>query len=200
MRIALNLKKLAHEIVPVHLLKNGGEQFSADFSKLNNAHKIPVLVHEETVLAQSVAIMEYLEAIFPETPLYPKDEISKAYCRQLIEIINSDIQPLQNLSLLKKLVKEHGLNDEQKVAWIKHWISLGFDSFEELLQKTAGHFCMGNTIGVADCYLVPQVYNAERYGVDMNRYPKISEITKRCLEQPAVRDAHPDNQIDAPKE
>lgn len=197
-RIALNIKNLPHEIVPVHLLNNGGEQFSEEFSKLNKAHRIPVIVHDDRTIAQSVAIMEYLDASFPEHPLYPRDEGQKALARQLIEIINSDIQPLQNLSVLKKLVKEHGFSEEEKVAWIKHWITLGFESFESLLESSSGNFCMGDSAGVVDCYLVPQVYNAVRFGVDMSRFPKIAEINERCLALESFQKAHPDNQLDTP--
>ena len=199
-RIALNLKGLDYEIIPVHLIKDGGEQFKDDFKDINAASKIPVLVDGEHTIAQSVAILEYLDEVYPEHKLYPESLAQKALTRQLVEIINSDIQPLQNLCVLKKIVRDHGFTDKQKVDWIKHWITEGFHSFETLLKKTAGTFCVGNQPGVADCFLIPQVYNAERFEVDMDKFPKIKEITARCLELEAFENAHPSNQPDTPVE
>lgn len=198
-RIAMNLKNLDYQIVPVHLVKDGGEQYTPDFTSINQAQKVPVLDHAGNIIAQSVAIIEYLEAIFRETQLYPTAPHERALCRQLIEIINSDIQPLQNLRVLKKLAGDHGFSDIDKKLWIQHWISLGFESYEKLLQTTAGEYSMGDSPSAADCFLIPQVYNAERWGVDMDFYPKIVEINKRALENPAFIKAHPANQPDTPK-
>lgn len=199
-RIALNLKGLEHEIIPVHLLKDGGEQFSEAFTQINQAHKIPALDYNGDIIAQSVAIIEFLDEAHPETPLLPKDRRQKALARQLIEIINSDIQPLQNLAVLKKLIADHNFTDDQKVTWIRHWISLGFESYEALLQKTAGEYSVGDTPSMADCFLIPQVYNAKRFQVDLSRFPTIARINEKALKHPAFIDAHPDNQIDTPKD
>ena len=198
-RIALNLKNIEYETVPVHLLHEGGEQFKPEFTKLNPGHKIPVIVHEGRTIAQSVAILEYIESQFEGYSLFPRDDYNKALCRQLVEVINSDIQPLQNLSVLKKLKADHGFSDEEKVEWIKHWINIGFETFETLLVKSGGQYCMGDNISIADCYLVPQVYNANRFGVNMDRYPRISKINKTCLQREEVIAAHPDNQVDSPE-
>ena len=198
-RIALNLKNQPFETVPVHLLNDGGEQFKEAFSKVNGAHRIPSIDHSGKIISQSVAIMEYLETQFPTPALYPTDSFQKALCRQLVEIINSDIQPLQNLSVLKKLVNDHGFTDDQKENWIRHWISLGFASFEKLLNKTSGEFCVGDSPGVADCFLIPQVYNAIRFKVDMTAYPKIVAINEKALKLEAFILASPENQPDAPK-
>ncbi len=197
-RIALNLKNLEYDIVPIHLVKDGGVQFSPRFTSINRGQKVPVLDHAGHIVAQSVAIIEYLEALFRETFLYPKTPYDRALCRQLIEIINADIQPLQNLSVLTKLVKEHNFSEDEKVAWIQHWINRGFGSYETLLEKSAGEYSVGDSPTAADCFLIPQVYNAQRFGVDMAPFPTIARINEKCLQHPAFIQAHPDNQPDCP--
>lgn len=199
-RIALNLKGLNYQTLPIHLLRSGGEQFSSEYSKINAAHKVPTLVTDDGILSQSVAIIEYLENQFPEPALYPKDLYQLGLSRQLVEIINSDIQPLQNLSVLKKLVSDYGLSEQQKEDWIRHWIQLGFQSFETLLEKTSGKFSMGEHPGVVDCFLIPQVFNAHRFQLDMSAFPKISAINERCLSLEAFIKAAPANQPDSPLE
>ncbi len=199
-RIALNLKGLEYETIPVHLLNDGGEQFKPEFSKLNPSHRLPVIEHEGNVIAQSVAIMTYLDAQFADHPLIPEEPLAKAQCLQLTEIINSDIQPLQNLSVLKKLVKEHGFSEEEKVAWIQHWISLGFQSLETLLEKTSGEFCLGDSPSMPDCFLMPQIFNALRWDVEMKPFPLITKIGKNCEAHQAFIEAHPSNQPDTPKD
>ncbi len=197
-RIALNLKKLDYETKPVHLLLEGGEQFTEEFKKLNPACKIPVLIRDRCVISQSVAIIEYLDEQFPEPELYPEDPLQRARVRQLCEMINSDIQPLQNLSVLKKLVKDHGFGEEQKLDWIHHWIRLGFGSFETLVSKNSGKFSLEDKPCAVDCFLIPQVYNALRFGVDMSSFPRIQSIYQQAAEQEAFVKAHPDNQPDFP--
>lgn len=195
-RIALNLKNLDYSIIPVHLVKEGGEQFTEDFTKLNRAQRIPVIEHDGQIIAQSVAIIEYLDTVFNDIPLMPDSPVKKAHCRQLVEIINSDIQPLQNLRVLQKLVNENGLSEDEKKSWIQFWITSGFHSYEAILQKTAGKFSMGDQLTSADCFLIPQVYNADRWDVDMTPFPKIQEINERALSLPAFVKAHPNNQPD----
>ena len=197
-RIALNLKNLDYEIKPIHLLRKGGEQFTEEFKKLNPACKIPVLVQDHCSISQSVAIIEFLDEQFPKPRLYPEDPLQRAGVRQLCEIINSDIQPLQNLSVLKKLVKDHGFSEEQKLDWIRHWITLGFQSFETLISKTCGKFSMEDEPCAVDCFLIPQVYNALRFGVNMSLFPKIQKIHEQAMEDEAFKKAHPDNQPETP--
>lgn len=199
-RIALNLKQLDYSIQPVHLIKEGGEQFKKSFTQLNAASKIPVLQHDENTISQSLAIIEYLEECFPQFPLFPKKPIERALTRQLCEIVNSDIQPLQNLSVLKKLVKDYGFSDDQKLDWIQHWISLGFHSFENLVKETAGDYCIGDQITAADCFLIPQIYNANRFQVDMSAFPTITKINDNACAHDAFITARPDQQPDFPKE
>lgn len=196
----MNLKNLDYEIVPVHLVANGGEQFNSDFSKINPAHRVPVLEHAGKVVSQSVAIIEYLEAIFRESHLYPTTPFERARCRQLVETINADIQPLQNLSVLKKLVQEHNFDEQAKDHWIQHWVTLGFETYEALAKETSGEFSVGDRPTAADCFLVPQVFNAQRFKVEMNMFPTILRVYNHCIKHPAFVKAHPLNQPDTPAE
>ncbi len=195
-RIALNLKNIDYEIVPVHLVK--GEQHTKEFTALNAANKIPVLDHDGLRVAQSVAIIEYLDSEFKTDPLYPTKRQDLALTRQLCEIINSDIQPLQNFAVLKKLVQDHGFSEDEKVKWIRHWIHLGFQSYEAIVSKTAGDFSMGDRPTAADCFLIPQIFNAERFELDMEPFPTIQKINRSATKHPAFVKAHPSNQPDTP--
>lgn len=198
-RIALNLKNLEYETIPVHLVKDGGEQHKDEFSLLNPSRRLPVLVHAGKPIAQSVAIIEYIDGIFLETQLYPTTPFERAKARQLVEIINSDIQPLQNLSVLKSLKEDWNFSEEDKVKWIQHWINLGFQSFESVVKETAGKYSIGDLPGVVDCFLIPQVFNAVRFNVDLSPFPTITSINETALKHPAFIKAHPDNQPDRPE-
>lgn len=197
-RIALNLKNIEYEIRPVHLLKNGGEQFNADYLALNPQGRVPVLVVENKVLTQSSAIIEYLEEAYPSPPLLPTNAIERAYVRSLAQIIACDIHPLNNLQVLaylKGFVKEDGFEQ----GWRIHWIQEGFAAFEQLLQKNeyCGQFCFGDMPGMADAFFIPQVYNAFRFGCEMSSFPLISGIYENCLRETAFFNAAPENQPDA---
>ncbi|NQZ19466.1 MAG: maleylacetoacetate isomerase [Bdellovibrionales bacterium] len=199
-RNALNHKNLTYDYAPVHLVKEGGEQFQESFKKLNPSSKVPVLEHNGNSFFQSTAIIEYLDEVFPENPLFPKEAVEKAKVRMLCEVINSDIQPLQNLRLLKSLVGEYGLNDEQKVTWIRRWIGEGFNTYEALIKTTAGSYSIGDNPTAADCFIVPQVYNALRFELDMSQFPTIQKVHDHCIKQEAFVKSHPDNQPDTPKD
>lgn len=199
-RLALELKSLNYEIIPVHLIREGGEQHLAGFKKINAASKIPVLVHNQQTIAQSIAIIEYLEQVFPQNPLLPLNPFQQAICRQMCEIINSDIQPLQNLGVLQKLTQQFNMNEEQKLLWIQHWIRLGFASYEALVEKHGGAFSLGDTPTMADCFLIPQIYNAHRFSINMNDYPRLKNIEEIMMKQEAYKKAHPDNQPDTPQD
>lgn len=197
-RIALNLKDIDYEIRPVHLLKNGGEQLNADYVALNPQGRVPVLVVENKVLTQSSAIIEYLEETYPTPPLLPDNALERAYVRSLAQIIACDIHPLNNLRVLaylKGTVKGDGFEH----AWRTHWIQEGFAAFEQSLQKHGycGKFCFGDMPGMADAFLVPQVYNALRFGCEMSSFPLISGIYENCLQETAFSNAAPENQPDA---
>ena len=197
-RIALNLKNIDYEIRPVHLLKNGGEQFKADYLALNPQGRVPVLVVENQVLTQSSAIIEYLEETYPTPPLLPTNALERAYVRSLAQIIACDIHPLNNLRVLaylKGFIKEDGFEQ----GWRIHWIQEGFAAFEQLLQKHGycGRFTYGDMPNMADAFLVPQVYNALRFGYEMSGFPLISGIYENCLQESAFSKAAPENQPDA---
>jgi maleylacetoacetate isomerase len=196
-RIALNLKNIDYEIRPVHLLKNGGEQFKADYLALNPQGRIPVLVVENKVLTQSSAIIEYLEETFPNPPLLPANPIERAYVRSLSQIIACDIHPLNNLRVLNYL--KSILKSDFQQAWRSHWIEECFSALEQLLQKNdyLGRCCFGDTPSMADAFLIPQVYNALRFECEMENFPLISGIYQNCMQEIAFSNAAPEKQPDA---
>ncbi len=196
-RIALNLKNLDYEIRPVHLLKNGGEQFKDDYLALNPQGRVPVLVVNNQILTQSSAIIEYLEETHPSPPLLPADPLARAYVRSLSQLIACDIHPVNNLRVLNYL--KDTLDSEHKQVWYRHWIEEGFTALEQLLRNSEypGRFCFGDTPGMADAFLIPQVYNALRFDCDMNNFPLISDIYQHCLQETAFLSAAPENQPDA---
>jgi maleylacetoacetate isomerase len=195
-RIALNLKKIAYEIRPVHLLKNGGEQFKTDYMTLNPQGRVPALVVEGQILTQSVAIIEYLEETYPDPPLLPTDPKNRAYVRALAQIVACDIHPLNNLRVLNHLKTTFQIKNNTN--WYCHWIQEGFAALETLLQKSdkLGRFCFGDTPGMADAFLIPQVYNALRYNCDTGSFPLISGIYQNCIIETAFINAAPENQPD----
>jgi maleylacetoacetate isomerase/maleylpyruvate isomerase len=198
-RIALNLKGLAAELASVHLSKNGGEQFGTPFDALNPQHLLPVLEDDGLVLPQSLAIIEYLDETRPATPLLPSDPKGRARVRALSQMIAADIHPLNNLRVLKYLGEELKLAPERKNAWYRHWVGLGLAALERQLagDPATGAFCHGATPGMADCCLVPQLYNARRFECDLSAYPTLLAIDARCAELAAFRDARPEAQPDA---
>lgn len=198
-RIALNLKKLRHELIPVHLTRNGGEQHSRDYRKLNPQGLVPTLTDGERVLRQSMAILEYLDEVYPEPPLLPVTPRDRARVRGLAQVIACDIHPLNNLRVLQLLEKEMGVGEKKRKTWYRYWIDEGFGALEDLLANhpSTGAFCEGDEPGLADLCLVPQVYNANRFEVSLDAYPTIRRINEACLELPAFHDAAPENQPDA---
>ena len=200
-RIALNLKGLSYEYLPVHLLNGGGEQHSDDYKSLNPSAEVPTLIDGDKALGQSVAICLYLDDVAPDKPLlFSKDPFEKAQILQACEIINSGIQPLQNLRVMQKLVKDFGFTDDQKTQWIRHWVTLGFTSFEKLISKNDGPFCMGESPTAADAFLAPQLFAAQRFAVDTSAFPKIQKVSEHFSQLDAFKMAHPDNQPDTPTE
>ena len=196
-RIALNLKGLQVEHCPVHLVNNGGEQHSAGYKLLNPSELVPTLEEGELSLNQSLAIIQYLEDSYPQVSLYPEDPTQKAEVMAFALDIACDIHPLNNLRVLKYLTGPLALSEVQKMQWIKHWMTLGFNALEKRLQQTAGLYCFGDRITVADLCLIPQVYNALRFEVNMADYPLISAIYRRCNELDAFYKAAPEQQVDA---
>ena len=200
-RIALNLKELPYELIPISLVNNGGEQHSKAFRELNPQELLPVLVDGRRAIRQSMAIIEYLEESYDgERNLLPSMKRSRARVRAIAQAVACDIHPLNNLRVLKYLENDLGLPVEEREIWVRHWICHGFRAVEEMLgdDPSTGTFCEGDTPGMADLCLIPQVYNAVRFDVDMTAFPTIHRIHRECEALEAFRDARPENQPDAP--
>lgn len=194
-RIALNLKNIDHELVGVNLLKS--EQLGAAYLDKNPQGLLPALETADGVLGQSLAILEYLEESHPNTaPLLFGNAWQKAKIRNLSYAIACDIHPLDNLRVLKYLSNELGVDDDAKNTWYRHWVEVGFEKVEQLLDSNNA-FCVGEQPSLADVCLVPQVFNAIRFNVNMAAYPKIAAIYERCNKLDAFIDAAPQNQPDA---
>jgi maleylpyruvate isomerase len=192
-RIALELKGLAYEQVAVDL--RAGAQSDAAFKRLNPQGLVPALEIDGHVLTQSPAILEWLEEAHPEPPLLPADPYARAEVRAMAAIVECDVHPLNNLRVLKA-VKGLG-GDEAVSAWTARWIGAGFEALERLIERRGGHWAFGDSPTLADCCLVPQIYSARRFEVDLQPYPKVRAIEARAAEHPAFQAAHPDRQPDA---
>ncbi|MEY4209474.1 MAG: maleylacetoacetate isomerase [Pseudomonadota bacterium] len=198
-RIAMNLKGLDYDYVPVHLTRDGGMQFKEPYKSLNPQQLVPLLDDDGFQISQSLAIIEYLDEKFPNTRLLPKSPEGRARVRQIALAISCDIHPLQNLRVLKYLTGTLGASEESKTQWIHHWLSEGLAALEADLSRapTRGRFCFGDTPSMADCTLVPQMFSAARFNVDTVPYPTLRAIYEACEAIPAVAAAHPSRQMDA---
>ncbi|AWB70715.1 maleylacetoacetate isomerase [Vibrio cholerae] len=196
-RIALNIKQLAYESRAVHLNKDGGEQHHAEFHRLNPSELIPVLIDGELCLNQSLAIIEYLDETYPEPRLIPERGVERYQIKALALDIAADIHPINNLRILQYLSAEFSASDDEKNHWYRHWIDKGFLGLEEKLRQCAGIYSVGDTLSLVDVCLVPQVYNAERFDLDMNRYPTLKRVAETLRALPAFERAAPDRQPDA---
>lgn len=195
-RIALALKGISAEIVPINLLKN--EQKEAGYIKVNPQGLVPTLIDQGNTLTQSLAIMEYLEEVYPDPPLLPRAPYERARLRALALAIACEIAPLNNIGVLNYLKEHMNVSDEQKTLWIRHWMGKGFTAVERLLLNgPGGIYCHGASPGLADCVLVPQLFNARRFGCELSPYPTIVRIAEACEEHPAFMAAHPSRQKDA---
>ena len=196
-RIALALKGVEVEHIAVNL-REGKQGQGAHLSR-NPQGFVPVLELEDgTQLTQSLAIIDYLDQIAPQPALLPDDVMARAKIRAACLMIAADISPIQNLSVLKHIRAEHGQGDDGVKAWAAHWIARGFESLERVAQGYDTPFLMTEVPTMFECCLVPQCYNARRFGVDMNRFPKLKAIDATCRELPAFIQAAPENQADAP--
>jgi maleylacetoacetate isomerase len=194
-RIALNLKGISYETVPIHLVKEGGHNRRPEFRAINPQMRVPVLVTDAgDVLIQSLAIIEYLDETHPEPALLPKDPIARAKVRALAELIACDIHPLNNTSSLRYLKNQMGQQQSAIDAWYHHWVIAGFEALEALIEPAP--YASGDKITLADLCLVPQVYNARRLKVPLDRFPKIVGVDGACLAVPAFDRARPENQPD----
>jgi maleylpyruvate isomerase len=196
-RIALGLKGLPFEYAAVHLIRDGGQQHQPDFVALNPLRQVPVLELEDGAqtirLVQSMAIIQYLDELFPEPPLLPASPADRAHVRALAEVVNAGIQPLQNTSTFAEL-KKHGIATE---PWAEAFVSKGLAALEQLARERAGSFLFGNRVSLADIYLVPQLYNARRFGVPLDAFPTLTRAETSAQALPAFQAAAPDAQPDA---
>jgi maleylacetoacetate isomerase/maleylpyruvate isomerase len=195
-RIALNLKGLDYEYIPVHLPR--GDHKTGPFAALSAEQLVPLLEDDGERLSQSMAIIEYLDELHPEPPLLPHDPVGRAHVRALAQSIACEIHPLNNLRVLKYLVRELKLSDEAKNTWYRHWVRVGLEGFERLLaQHPAGVYCYGSTPTLADCCLVPQIFNGQRFDCDFSGLTRTMAAFEACMQLPAFQRAQPSNCPDA---
>ena len=199
LRIALALKGLSYDYVSVHLTK--GEQNQPEYGAINPQQLVPVMEEDGQRLYQSLALIQYLEETHPEPPLIPADPVAAARVRSLALIVACEIHPLNNPRVLNYLTSTFGITDEQRRKWYHHWIQVGFSALEKRLagETGTGRFCHGNTPGLADICLVPQVANAKRFKVDLALFPTILRINDECVQLEPFQQAAPENQPDAEK-
>jgi maleylpyruvate isomerase len=198
-RIALNLKGMDYEIIPVHLGKNGGEQTSDTYSNKNPNRLVPLYESGEIKIHQSLAIIEYLDEVRPEPALLPKSAIDRAWVRSIAMDISSDIHPINNVRVLRYLIKKLGISNEAKDEWYAHWVKVGLASLEKQLSSDSrvGQFAYGNQPGLIEACLVPQLFNALSAKIDMEPYPILMRIFGECMKLPAFMNASWEKQIDA---
>ncbi|QDF99113.1 maleylacetoacetate isomerase [Azoarcus sp. DD4] len=198
-RIALNLKGIAYDAVPVHLVRDGGEQRQEGYLAVNPAALVPALAEDGRVLTQSMAIIEYIDETHPEPPLLPGAPTDRARIRAIAQSIACDIHPLNNLRVLQYLSRQLGIDEARRNAWYRHWVETGLAAVEAMLAGDArtGAFCHGDTPTLADCCLVPQIFNARRLDCNLDAMPTVLRISERCEALEAFRLAAPANQPDA---
>lgn len=198
-RIALNLKGIAYEPAFVHLVKDGGQQLQEAYHAINPEKLVPCLQDGDATISQSLAIIEYIDETHPEAPLLPADPLGRARVRSLAQMVACDIHPIDNLRVLRYLVHELKVSEDAKNEWYRHWIREGFAALETRLARDVDtrRFCHGDTPGLADCVLVPQVFNARRLNVDLAPYPTIVRIDQACMALPAFQAAQPSQQPDS---
>ncbi|MBS2028029.1 MAG: maleylacetoacetate isomerase [Deltaproteobacteria bacterium] len=201
-RIALNHKGVKWDYVAVNLIKDGGEQYKPDYQVKNAMSQVPLLEWEEggqtKRLAQSMAIIEYLDETIPNPSILPKDPFLRAQTRMLAEIVNSGIQPLQNAAVLKKVKELAGGVEHSDANWAREWLERGLRGMETSVKPLAGKYCVGDSVTLPDFYLVPQMYSARRFKVDLAPFPTLARIDAALCALPAFKSAHADNQPDTP--
>jgi len=196
LRIALNLKGLSPELIPIHLTKDGGKQHTPEYRAINPQRRVPSLVLDSgETLIQSPAIIEYLEEVYPKPALLPADPVARAKIRAFAAVIGCDIHPLNNLAPLQYLKREMKQEQPAIDAWYHHWIIEGFTALETMVGP--GPYCFGSEVTLADVYLVPQVANARRLKTPLDKFPKLVAIDAALAKLPAFEKARPDNQPDA---
>lgn len=199
-RIGLNLKGLDYQIKPVHLLKDGGQQHQPDYVQVNPVQLLPALDDDGLIITQSLAILEYLDERYPELPLLPKASAERAWARSMAQTVACDIHPLNNLRVLQYLKNELHAQEDARNQWYRHWVSVGLEGLEALVQrhgKKDHDFIFGDTPGLAEICLVPQMFNARRFDIDLSTFPRLLAVEEKCLELSAFQEAAPDRQPDA---
>ena len=196
-RIALNMKGLAYETVPVDLVADGGQQHAPDYVALNPSHQVPTLVLDDgTALTQSLAICEYLDITNPAPPLLPPDPVERAHVKAAALVVAADIHPVNNLRVVQHLGDKFGASPKDKADWMCHWMTVGFDALLDMVRADTP-FAFGDAPGFADICLTAQYYNARRWGLDLAPYARLTRIEQNCLALPAFDAARPENQPDA---
>lgn len=196
-RIALNIKGIDYQQAAVHLVRNGGEQHSDLYKGINPQELVPALIDGDNILTQSMAIIEYLDEMYPNPALLPQAPLARAKVRAMANIIATDTHPIQNLRVLQKL-KYQGFSQEQVNSWVVHWIELGFISLEKMLKDVPqGQYFYGDTLTLADIVIAPQLVNAKRFGADLSKAPRVIEKIERLMALPEFDKAKPENQADA---
>ncbi|WP_131781485.1 maleylacetoacetate isomerase [Legionella gresilensis] len=192
-RIALNLKNISYETLSVHLVNNGGEHHNPNYLRLNPQGLVPTLDENGHIISQSLAIIEYLDDINPTPPLLPPTPLGRAHVRSLALMIACDLHPLNNLRVLNRLRQQFNAEDTAIKSWYHHWLKECFDAFERRLQEMPhkGQVCYGSEVSLADICLIPQVFNAKRFGFPLTEYPLIAAINSYCLSLPAFSNASP---------
>lgn len=193
--MALAHKGIEYEYRAVNIIQD--EQRDDSYLKINPIGQVPSLFIDDVTLTQSLAIIEYLDETRPEKPLLPRDPVKKAQVRRIAEIINSGIQPLQNLPVIGRIAEITG-KDSEKAVWAKYWINRGFQALESVLSQTAGKFAVGNEMTMADICVIIQIFNARRFGVDLTQFPIITRLETECGKLEAFQKAHPTKQPDCP--
>lgn len=195
-RIALEFKGISYKKIPIHLVNHGGEQHHPDYLALNPQGLVPALEVDGTILTQSIAIIEYLDELYPNKPLLPKDPVARAHVKSLALLIACDIHPLNNLRVLQQLKQDFEATDDQTSRWYHHWLKTGFDAFEARLQMLPRSMdvCFGDHVSLADLCLIPQIYNAKRFHFPMEHYPLMQRINHHCLHLSAFNKACPETQ------
>ena len=196
-RIGLALKGLPWRSEAVHLVRDGGEQHQPAYRAHNPQGLVPTFEQGEARITQSLAILEYLDELHPSPPLMPADLLGRARARQIALTIACDIHPLNNPRVMKLLTNEFGAGPDARQAWLTHWMAEGFAALETQLRNDIGRFCVGDMPTIADCCLVPQIFNARRFNLDMTPYPRLVAIDAACNALPAFQAAHPSRQPDA---
>lgn len=200
-RIVLNIKKLTAEHIPVHLVKNGGEQHSDTYKRVNPQGLVPALVDGDFTIGQSIAIMEYLEEVHPQYRILPEEAKARARVRDIALAVACDIHPIQNLRVRQYVAKEYNVGEEGAQDWVRHWMAIGFEGIEAKVanENETGKLCHGDTPSLADICLIPQMANARGMRLDLSPYPTLTRIDEYARSLLPFIDAAPENQPDTPK-